>query len=537
MRSSLEEVCKRAAQSASEVLADGKKLTRVRTWAGDQLVEARRKGETVHRAEDRARILLRAVQEKKLWVPDPIGVEHIVNARHTACDDHDANGVCVKIGDCDDQIVLLAACFMAVGLYTMVVGHSYSRDKVIGHVLTKVYFNGKWHYADPSPLGNGEYLPLGKSAPYTRERYYSLPTIKVVCDAESCDVRNFDPLELGFVEKGTFVGVNGIAVEEMPPPAPRVQWLGEVEWLGDTSGDVVKSATKECVETYGAAGELDTKSGREKAFKSTGKCAADAACTAYSKGVVPPGTCGTIVGPLLDQAVAAWNSIFGDEEAERARRRDLNTAKFVAIFNKMMAADAAWNAYYWNTMTRLIKLHDKLVPAKSTEWGGGVLTSDTVSWPHTGEPGIPDKFKSFKRETFANSCPVLKKLVERGAPSQTHKLSKCPGSLAPSSLDHLFNSWSAQNPNTSAVVKTNKLEQLLNETLPAWNKSLDKAALELQNELIAEAVRHRLQSNEPSSEPASPNSGVKTAAAAGAVAGAGLLAVKYLLPYLSKVFR
>jgi hypothetical protein len=87
VRSSLEEVCRRAAQGASEILGDAKKLTRVRKWAGDQIHEARKKGERVDRAEDRARILLRAVQEKKTWVPDPIGVEHIAIQRDgTLCE-------------------------------------------------------------------------------------------------------------------------------------------------------------------------------------------------------------------------------------------------------------------------------------------------------------------------------------------------------------------------------------------------------------------------------------------------------------------
>ena len=237
VRSSLEEVCKRAAHGASEILSNPKHLARVRTWVGKKLKEAQQRGEAFSTAGDRAKILLTVVQNEKIWMPDPIGIEYIPAAHLMACDGdtHEDGTPCVQAEDCDGKTVLLAACFMAAGLYTMIVGHSYARNKVIGHVLAKVYFNGKWHYADPSPLGNGKYMPLGKCSPYTRERYYSMPTIKVVCDAASCDVRNFDPQEMGFVEQGTFVGVNGIAVEEMPPPEPRVQWLGQVEWIEDSS--------------------------------------------------------------------------------------------------------------------------------------------------------------------------------------------------------------------------------------------------------------------------------------------------------------
>lgn len=444
VRSSLEEVCKRAAEGASELLGNPKHLARVRTWAIDRLHRAKARGEPADRPGDRARILLKAVQDEKLWVPDPIGIEYIPKAHLMACDGdtHDDGTPCVKgddcfaqgtlvltdervgeafvsipverlqpgmkiwglerwstvvavwakgelavdeigfgtsplalrltpdhhvyvikdgvekritvaelqpgdvmpgpiepgvencgvghlrvrsihrdvakvqcwdittddhrvylpehdvtVSQCDGKVVFFAACCMAVGLYTMIVGHSYTKDGVIGHVLTKVYFDGKWHYADVSPLGNGKYMELGKSAPFTRERYYSMPTIKVVCDAASCDVRNFDPQELGFVQQGTFVGVNGIAVMEMPPV---VEWLGApvVEWLGEYKAD--DALSKEIIARKG-----DTSEESLKAYgQAAGAMGGGAACLAFGVSAPVAGGC-AILGGLIGGVIAS----------------------------------------------------------------------------------------------------------------------------------------------------------------------------------------------------------------------------------------
>ncbi len=228
VRSSLEEVCKRAAHGASEILSKPDQLARVRTYAAKILKEAKSAGRQVHRPGHRARELLLAAQERKLWIPDPIGIEYIPAAHLMACDGdvHEDGTPCFAGDDCDGKVVLLAAMYMSVGLYTMIVGHSYDSSGMISHVLTKVYFDGRWHYADPSQLSNGTHQALGKCVPYTRERYYSMPEIKVVCDGESCDTRNFDPEDVGFVKTGKFVGVNGIVVIELPPEV-AVRWLGD----------------------------------------------------------------------------------------------------------------------------------------------------------------------------------------------------------------------------------------------------------------------------------------------------------------------
>lgn len=143
----------------------------------------------------------------------------------------------VTVSNCDDLTVLLAAAFLGVGLDTLIVGHGYGNDRQIAHVLSAVRFDDKWHYADPSPIGGNstDYAPLGKCVPFTRERLYSLPNEKMICDEDACLVpgRSFNPAS--FVEKGYFIGVNG----SPPEFGYRMQWLPEdpVRWLGQTESE------------------------------------------------------------------------------------------------------------------------------------------------------------------------------------------------------------------------------------------------------------------------------------------------------------
>lgn len=117
----------------------------------------------------------------------------------------------VTVSNCDDITILYAAALCSVGIYTMIVGHGYNGDGDIGHVLAAGYDGrGQWLRGDPSAPDGKPPLPLGECVPFTRERVYSLPEIRVLCDSRNClDNRRFDPDALGFVTKGTFVGVNG----------------------------------------------------------------------------------------------------------------------------------------------------------------------------------------------------------------------------------------------------------------------------------------------------------------------------------------
>lgn len=139
----------------------------------------------------------------------------------------------VTVSQCDDLVVLLASCFLNVGLDTMIVGHAY-KDKQIEHVLCVVRVNKRWYYADPSTD-----LALGQCVKYQRERLLSLPNIQVLCDDRSCltDPTAWDPDKHNFVTTGNFVGVDGprrVTFAWIVEPSPPLRWLGGTEPVGYT---------------------------------------------------------------------------------------------------------------------------------------------------------------------------------------------------------------------------------------------------------------------------------------------------------------
>lgn len=216
VRTSLDEVAKR--------VAEGGVNAAVRRWSIEMLDDARKKGTNVHTPRNRAVVLLKAVQQK-LWVPDPVGAEFIQSAMLTACTD--PNKPCFKGGDCDDLVTLLGAALLSVGIDTLVVGHGYS-SKGISHVLTAAHVDGKWHYADPSSYGpEGAHFAFSACAPFTRERIYSVPNIKVLCDEQKCirGPHSFKPDAHKFVTEGVFVGVSGAPDQAPSPFAQRFRWL------------------------------------------------------------------------------------------------------------------------------------------------------------------------------------------------------------------------------------------------------------------------------------------------------------------------
>lgn len=130
----------------------------------------------------------------------------------------------VTVSNCDDLVTLLGAAFLSVGVNTLVVGHGYGQGG-IRHVLTAAHVDGKWHYADPSSYGpEGKHFQFGVCAPFTRERLYSVPNIKVLCDDQRCirSDNSFKPETNDFVTQGVFVGVDGVPA---PPFAFRFRWL------------------------------------------------------------------------------------------------------------------------------------------------------------------------------------------------------------------------------------------------------------------------------------------------------------------------
>lgn len=65
-----------------------------------------------------------------------------------------------RIGDCDDQTVLLAAMLESIGHATRFVAAGYIADDAVEHVYLQVLIDGEWVDADPT-----EHFPLGYAPP------------------------------------------------------------------------------------------------------------------------------------------------------------------------------------------------------------------------------------------------------------------------------------------------------------------------------------------------------------------------------------
>ena len=105
----------------------------------------------------RAQMLLRHVQRRYHYVPDPVGQEMM-----TAPGDM----LALRAGDCNSLAPLLAAMYLAVGLEARLETVGDAPDRVGSHVYVLVAVNGRWLAADPSPYGQGpraRYLALGEA--------------------------------------------------------------------------------------------------------------------------------------------------------------------------------------------------------------------------------------------------------------------------------------------------------------------------------------------------------------------------------------
>ena len=345
-------------EAVAERVALGATSPKVRMWAIECLDRARKeRGWKMDTEKERAIVLLEACQAK-LWVPDPVGVEWMAGAHLMACDP-EKDGVCFRGNDCDDLVILLGSCFSSVGLYTSIVGHAYDREKNISHVLTSVWVNGRWMYADPSTD-----LPLGECVKFTRERVYSVPNIKMICDSNVCFTHptRFNPDMNDYVGEGGFVGVSGPPKKLDGVPnfawlsAPRrdVQWLGSIEQAGRQEASARLSAQcnaisstcaqrvcRQIVQKQGGTSEDDLRSYTATAAA----CGAEAACTYFG---VPPGPatqmCGRI-GELVGQVFFEGAKFVISKIGRLFGRRNNKAKKFkrrVEFVNEAFTEFASW---------------------------------------------------------------------------------------------------------------------------------------------------------------------------------------------------
>lgn len=131
------------------------------------------------------------------------------------------------------------------------------------------------------------------------------------------------------------------------------------------------TVAEKCLDEVKGA-DLDTKSGREEAFKTGAECAADGYCASYG---VPPGICGPIAGWIAEGITDVWNDIFGNEEEwEAYRERQAAHAAWNFARTKASVADAIMACALYKTAAQLADLWDTMVPEKKGVWGRRVLT-------------------------------------------------------------------------------------------------------------------------------------------------------------------
>lgn len=95
--------------------------------------------------------LLEFVQAMIRYTPDIHDVETVSTAEKTL------QG---RVGDCDDQSVLLAALMEAIGIPTRFVVTGYDDPQTLEHVYVEACIDGEWLAADPTEHG-----PLGWEPP------------------------------------------------------------------------------------------------------------------------------------------------------------------------------------------------------------------------------------------------------------------------------------------------------------------------------------------------------------------------------------
>jgi len=81
------------------------------------------------------------VRDSIRYTRDVLGVETVSTAENTLMS---------KMGDCDDQTVLLCSLIESIGYPTRFVVAGYNNPKMFDHVYSQIYINGSWIDADPT---------------------------------------------------------------------------------------------------------------------------------------------------------------------------------------------------------------------------------------------------------------------------------------------------------------------------------------------------------------------------------------------------
>lgn len=266
---------------------------------GRNVIERERiqRGNRADTPRKRAELLLGEAQAK-VWTPDPVGVEFVPAARLLACDLATKDKDCFATDDCDGRSGLLGAALLSVGIDVVAVGHSYTSDKVVGHVLAAAWLDGAWHYADPTLYQEG----LGTVVDFTHEIVLEPFTGTVLCEGRRC-LGSLPNTTRQYIQEGTFVGVSG----GFRMRAPLVL-------LGEVDADQVQVRSRQAAERElqkgGSDGGFD-RADAEAVGGAVGAAAATVVCAELGPGAAACGYVGNIVGAYVAGALYDAASQFG----------------------------------------------------------------------------------------------------------------------------------------------------------------------------------------------------------------------------------
>lgn len=284
--------------------------------------------------------------------------------------------------------------------------------------------------------------------------------------------------------------------------------------LGFPLGDAATDTLKKCGSQLKDA-DLESKSGREQSVTTTSECAADAICAFYSKGNIPPGVCGPIAGAVSKEVIKVWNSVFGDDSAQREalRKRKEATAYFAQIDN-VIAMDNAMASARLNAAAALIGLHDQLIPNRKGElgnmsayrWSGTGWERESSSKPIIGNGELP-MLKLLAEEGMMHRVTpqgwinipdafylgVIQGQVENLATQERNKmLASCAQSNAPASFGYQV---CVNKVPSQRALKTQMLGAFAAENAAKFLDSLDKAALRARAVIAAKATAERARTH------------------------------------------
>ena len=186
-RVSLEEAARRAAQ--------GRLDPRTRAWAIEKIVQAGDPPSVLERAS----ALLTALRKERIYIEDPTDADFMPSA---ACTLKGCEGLIFLGEDCDGLLIAFNAACGSIGIFTAIVGHSYSDTRQLSHVLAGVWDGSRWWHCDPSTK-----QPFGEASPATRERWICVHDGRMLCDGPACDPTKIEAPMKKMRPSGDFVGV------------------------------------------------------------------------------------------------------------------------------------------------------------------------------------------------------------------------------------------------------------------------------------------------------------------------------------------